>query len=216
MACASNINTFVNYSVSYYTGTLPPNTYTVTDLAKWVSYQSYLSPYYGAIPVSLILGQWGFEMGWSGSELTARYNPGNQDSACGYSGSYISGVTTPGKRLQFSNIKEGVTAYANLLIAGYKCVATAYSTGGIGTGTGLSRACDALSKGYDSAQAESSSYCSSSSYAENSSSTKRIWATAGYSGLYSTISSTNNTCLNGFNYIQSTNPGLTGFSNIVW
>jgi hypothetical protein len=216
MACATNVNNFVNTTVSYYTGTLPPNSYTVYDLAKWVSYQSYLSPYYGAIPVSLVLGQWGFEMGWSGTELSSRYNPGNQDGTCGYSGSYIPGVTTPGKRLQFSNIKEGVSAYAHLLIAGYKCVATAYSTGGIGTSTGLSRACTALSDGYDSAQADPSTYCSSTSYAENSSSTKRIWATAGYTGLYSTISSATNTCLNSYNYIQSTDPGLPAFSNITF
>ncbi|MFC5470164.1 hypothetical protein ACFPPD_15765 [Cohnella suwonensis] len=216
MACASNINSFVNYTVSYYTGTLPPNTYTVLDLAKWVSYQSHLSPYTGSIPVSLILGQWGFEMGWNGSELSARYNPGNQDSVCGYSGTKDTSNPTPGKRVSFSNIVQGVSAYAHLLIAGWKCVATAYAAGGTSTAAGLSRACDAIANGYDSAQNDPSTYCTSGSYAENSVATKRIWATAGYPGLYSTISSSNNTCLNVHNYVQTGNPNLAGFSNIVW
>jgi hypothetical protein len=212
MACATNVNNFVNGTVPY-TDSFTHN-FAVLDLAKWVSYQSYRSPYYGALPVNLILGQWGFEMGWSLSEFSSRNNPGNQDGTCGYNGSYIPGVTTPGKRLKFSDLIEGVTAYAHLLISGYPCVQSAYSHGGIGTGTGLSRACTALSVGYDADNSTSSSYCTSNTYDENSSSTARIWATAGYNGLYSTISSSNNTCLNGYNYIQSSDPALYKFTNI--
>lgn len=217
MPCASNINNFVNGTITY-TDSFDHH-FAVLDLAKWVSYQSYRSPYYGAIPISLILGQWGFECSnsngsWRLDEFQARYNPGNQDATCGYSGSYIPGSTTPGKRLKFSNLIEGVTAYAHLLIAGYKCVAEAYSRGGIGTNAGLERAVNALSKGYDKDTSASSTYCASGSYAENSESTKRIWATAGYSGLYGTLTSSNNTCLNGLNYIQSSDPNLYKFTNI--
>ncbi|MNI55795.1 hypothetical protein D3C73_1107670 [compost metagenome] len=212
MPCASNINAFVTGTVPY-TDTFTHN-FAVLDLAKWVSYQSYLSPYYGALPISIVLGQWGFEMGWSLTEFAARNNPGNMDSTCGYSGSIIPGVSTPGKRYKFDNLIEGVTAYAHLLIAGYPCVQSAYSHGGIATAAGLTKACNALSAGYDADNTTSSSYCANSTYAENSSSTKRIWATAGYSGLYITINGTNNTCINGYNYIQSSDPGLYKFTNI--
>ncbi|MFK7694538.1 hypothetical protein [Paenibacillus sp. HJGM_3] len=68
--------------------------YTVLDLAKWVSYQSYLSPYHGSIPISFVLCHWPFEIGWSITAFESRYNPGNQGALCGYSGT--SDGTPPG------------------------------------------------------------------------------------------------------------------------
>lgn len=212
MACASNIDGFVKGELAFYDlGNV--RFFDVLELAQWVSYQSFRSPYYGAVPVSLILGQWGFELGWSTGEFSSRWNPGNQDGMCGYRGSYLPGDLPPGKRLAFVSPFQGVTAYAHLLIAGYPHVLWAYSAGGYGK-PGLERAVNALSRGYDTGYSQqATTYCATKSYALNSDAQKRIWATAGYSGLYSTLTWSNNTCLVDKLYVQTSNPRI-GFSDI--
>ena len=211
MACATNINNFVNGSVTCnVNGT--NRTYSILNLAKWVSYQSdwYIA---AGIPVALILAHWGFEMGWSLTEFTNRWNPANQYGLCGYSGS-IDTSKPSGKGTSFTNVVEGVTAYGHLLIAGYKHIAWCYSDGS-GGNTGLQKAINGLNNGYDTGYSYgSTSYCSSKTYLLNSSSEKRLWAEAGYTGMYNTITSSTNTCLNDKVYRQTTDPGLTGFDGI--
>lgn len=100
------------------------------------------------------------------------------------------------------------------IIEGYPHVRYAYSGNG-GNSAGAAAAANALSSGYWTGYTKSAtSYCSSTSYAVNSSSTKRVWATAGYSGMDGTITSSNNTCLNTLHYIQKTDPNVYGLSNI--
>ncbi|SHK17315.1 hypothetical protein SAMN02745136_01938 [Anaerocolumna jejuensis DSM 15929] len=204
----SNIDDFVN-------GTITSNgtKYPVLSLAKWVSYQSFRNSYSGTISVALVLAQWGFEMGWSLTEFSSRFNPGNMDSILEYSGYKDPKGTVPGKRVSFSDVVNGVTAYAHLLIAGYKHVAWAY-----GTGTGdddLSDSVKALNDGYMTGyMGGKATYGTTRTggYALNSPSEKRLWATAGYTGMFATIN--NHTSLSD-NDGSIINPvKLTGFKDI--
>jgi hypothetical protein len=212
MTCASNINTFVNGSITY-NGTR----YDLLALAKWVSYQSWRkSGGLNGLPVSVIIAQWGFEhYSWTLPSLQSSYNFAYQDGTCGAtSGVYDPNNTTPGKRLKFTNMLDAIRSYARLIIEGYPHVRYAYSGNG-GNSAGAAAAANALSSGYWTGYTKSAtSYCSSTSYAVNSSSTKRVWATAGYSGMDGTITSSNNTCLNTLHYIQKTDPNVYGLSNI--
>ncbi|MHA7578993.1 hypothetical protein ACX12E_01235 [Paenibacillus vandeheii] len=211
MACVTNINNFVTGSVTY-NGTR----YDLLPLAQWVSYQSWRkSGGLNGLPVSLILAQWGFEHSWSTSSVQNSYNFAYQDGTCGAtSGVYDPNNSTPGKRLKFTNMLDGVRSYARLIIEGYIHVRYAYSGNG-GNSLGASEAAKALSAGYWTGyKGDATTYCTSSSYAVNSVSTRRLWATAGYSGMDTTITNSNNTCLNTLHYIQKTDPNVYGLSNI--
>ncbi|MFB5268612.1 hypothetical protein ACE41H_17765 [Paenibacillus enshidis] len=211
MPCASNINSFVNGSVTY-NGTR----YDLLALAKWVSYQSWRkSGGLNGLPVSLIIAQWGFEHSWNAGSVQTSYNFAYQDGTCGFSsGVYDPNNSTPGKRLRFTNMLEGIRSYAKLIIEGYIHVRYAYSGNG-GNSAGAAAAANALSVGYWTGYTgPATSYCSSTSYAVNSASTRRLWATAGYNGMDSTITSSNNTCLNTLHYIQKTDPNVYGLTNL--
>ncbi|WP_342437631.1 hypothetical protein NSS79_32850 [Paenibacillus sp. FSL L8-0436] len=112
MTCASNINTFVNGSITY-NGTR----YDLLALAKWVSYQSWRkSGGLNGLPVSVIIAQWGFEhYSWTLPSLQSSYNFAYQDGTCGAtSGVYDPNNTTPGKRLKFTNMLDAIRSYARL------------------------------------------------------------------------------------------------------
>lgn len=148
-------------------------------------------------------------MGWSVSEFQSRFNPRNIDALLSYSGSVNPNISIPGKRVSFSDVVNGITAYAHLLISGYKHVAWAYGN----DLNNLSNAVTGLSVGYVTGyNGGSATYGSTVSYALNSSSTKRMWATAGYSGMYSTI--LNN--LSTRTYVVNTSESLPGFSDITF
>lgn len=199
MGNTANILAFVNGSF-YFAG----QQYKILDMAKWVSYQSYRSPYYGTIPVSLVLCQWGFEMGWNVSEFASRYNPGNIDSTLEYSGSKDSSNPIPGKRVRFTTPYDGVAAYAHLLISGYKHVAWSYGA----SPSNLQLAINALNNGYATGYNGGAATYGGGYYLLDSPEHARIWATAGYSGMYSTIQ--NNDCLNGNTFTQSESIYLPG------
>lgn len=212
MACSSNISGFVNGSIMY-NGTR----YDILSLAKWVSYQSWRkSGGTNGLPVALILGQWGFEQGWDVNEARARNNLANQRALCSYRGAVDEGVNSvsPGKGTSFDNIIEGVTSYARLIIEGFMHVRYAYSDAG-GGNAGLKAAIQVFEDGYYTGYTgPSTKYCSSVTYTLKSPSSKRIWATAGYNGLYDTLTRSANTCLNSLIYIQKTDPNVYGFSNL--
>ncbi|WP_340021704.1 hypothetical protein MHI24_22255 [Paenibacillus sp. FSL K6-1096] len=205
-ACLSNQSDFINGAVISQ-GT----SYNIIDLAKWVSWQSFQSPYFGVLPISLVLAHWAFEHGWSRSSFQSAWNPGFQTGTCGYSGTTDN---TPHGTF-FNNVIQGVSAYAHLLISGYRHVQFAYSHAGFGN-TGLNAACTALRYGfYANYTGSSTSYCSSQSYALNSTSTRRLWtASGGYQNMYETI--TGRDCLNNYTYQQSSDPNVYGFNNISW
>ena len=202
--CSSTIQNFLNQTFS-----CNGNTYTTVQLAEWVSYQSYSSPYYGDVPISLIIAQWGIESGWGGADMSVYNNPGNQ--YCTQGGSQCG--QEPNGIPAFCCIVDGVKAYSALLINGYPHVAHAYADGGFGQ-PGMQSAAVALGQGYEGSQSLSDGYCGGPSTISQSSS--RIWATSQYndgngpgSALYDTINA--NDCLSNLNYVQTTNPGLPGF-----
>lgn len=210
MACVSNIQSFVNGSITY-NGTR----YDLLALAKWVSYQSWRkSGGLNGMPVAMIIAQWGFEHEWTASSIQSSYNFAYQDGTCGYKGTYDSNNSTPGKRLKFDNMKDGIYAYAKLIIEGYLHVRYAYSDAG-GGAAGINAGVAALSSGYYTGYTgPATSYCSTRSYALNSSSQKRLWADAGYYRMDTTITGSSNTCLNSLMYIQKTDPNVYGLVNL--
>lgn len=184
--------------------------YDVTDLAKWVSYQSLISPLYGGLPVSLILTQWGLESGWGGPDISTYYNPANQNSGCGV------GSTCghePNGLAAFCSIKDGVKAYSALIINGYPHVMAAYTDQRTSI-QGFNAAAQALGQGYYSNYTGGSvNYCASQYYSLTSSSGARIWAESEYgtppgNDMITTFNA--NTNLQDLNYVCSTNP-LPGF-----
>ncbi|MEJ3719938.1 hypothetical protein WGM54_18270 [Paenibacillus polymyxa] len=209
MACVSNINDFVNGSITY-KGTR----YDMITLAKWVSYQSWRkSGGINGLPVALILAQMGFEHGWDLEDLQATRNPAFQRSACGYSGTYDDDRVS-GRNLVFNTLKDGFSSYAKLMIEGYIHVRYAYSDAGGGT-PGINAAVKALKLGYYTGYTgPATSFCSNQSYALKSKATKRIWAEDPYEDMETTITKSKNTCLNTLIYIQKTDPKVYGLDNL--
>jgi hypothetical protein len=202
MACASSISNFLAQSYAYQDAY-----FTTVELGKWVSYQSYRSPYYGTVPVSLVVTQWGLETGWNNgcNCLTTYYNPGNQASGCGW----CVNRTMPNGLPGFCDLSAGIHAYAQLLIQGYRHVASAYADYGLNT------AAQALGQGYETGYSIPNNFCGGP--ATISQSTPRIWAASHYgapagSDIYNTIAA--NTCLSDLNYVQSNDPNLPYFANI--
>jgi hypothetical protein len=180
----------------------PPTkaTYSVAQLAEWVSYQSFRSKEYGDVPVNLVLTQWGIETSWGGTDWYPYYNPGQQGSTCGY-GSQCG--TEPIGYPIYCSIGQGVQSYADLLVNGYPHVATAYAYGGV------SWAASALGKGYFTEEAVTSTFCGWSG--PINSSHPRIWAGGEYNdggGAGSSITDTinANSCLQSYGFVQVTNP----------
>lgn len=180
------------------------------NFARWVSYQSNLSPYCGNIPVSLIVTQWGLETCW-GDTFGTYNNPANQAGGCCYP---TCGLQPNGSFVKFCDLNAGVKSYSQLLIKGYPHVAQAYGQcGQPGYGV-LSAATQALGQGYYDFQAVSDGFCGGP--ASISSSTPRLWDQAGYndgngagSGLLDTINA--NTCLSNLNFVQTTDPQIPDF-----
>ncbi|KEQ25427.1 hypothetical protein [Paenibacillus tyrfis] len=202
--CLNNQTGFVNGVVTY-----NGNSYTIANLAKWVAYQTYKSPFYGILPPAFILVHWAIEMGWSVSEFQSRWNPGNQRALCGFSGT--SNGTPTGT--SFSGPNNGVRSYAKLLIEGYPHLQYAYSDGGFDN-PGLSAAASALYNGYYSNYGGSSTnYCSSQSYTLKDSNGGRPWTVSvGYEGFYNTI--VNRDCIYAYRDRVFDDPGLPGMTNL--
>lgn len=213
MTCASNISSFLSDAYYVYQPDYP-RYYTSVQLAQWVSYQSFRSPYYGFVPVSLILTQWGLESGWNSSNNFTYYNnPANQGSGCGFS---TCGTYNSGRFAAFCNIPAGVSSYAQLIIQGYQHVAAGYTD----AGGDVQNAATVLGQGYRSCCTYDGSFCWGASNTTISSTNPRVWDAGHYNGsgygpgsdIYRTISF--NSCLSDYNYYQSTNPNLAGFSNL--
>lgn len=218
MACASNIQSFLNLQLSYpcyVNGYWQNYSASILDLARWVSYQSYIDSYSGSIPVSVIVAQWGNETGWGTSGL---FKDGKNlagmkftcDSAITRCGDYyVNNV----KFAVFCNYRDAVRAYSQLLRIGYQHVASAASNGEGSTPAGYKAACIALGQGFRSGFSFSTNYCTSGTTAVTfSSSNPRKWDAAGYttinqpgSILYNTIAQ--NDCLYNLG-VQTTDPRI--------
>ncbi|KZS47104.1 glucosaminidase domain-containing protein [Paenibacillus glucanolyticus] len=212
MACAANISNTVNGAITY-NGTR----YDILALAEWVSYQSWRkSGGLNGMPVAMIITQWGFEHGWGATglaDIQATLNFAFQRSACGYSGTYDNSRPS-GRNLIFSTLRDGISAYAKLMIEGYIHVRYAYSRAG-GNAPGIRAAVKALQDGYDpNYTGPASGFCHSQVFALNSYATRRIWAEHPYPGMDTTITNSNNTCLNSLMYIQKTDPNVYGLPNL--
>lgn len=201
MACRSDIQSFLNKSLSY---TCAANgrtyTYTVAQYARWVSYQTWINggrP--GAVQVDVVLAQWGIETGWGTSTGFANKNLAGMTytcdtaiSRCGtWYGSSGQGFAT------FCNWRDSVKAYYQLLSNGYQHVAYAGYNGEAGQ-TGYKAAAIALGQGYRSAYQYQTDYCTS--LRSVNSSNPRLWDTGRYndgggpgSKLYNVIAA--NSCL---------------------
>lgn len=174
--------------------------YSVSQLAAWVSYQTWRSANAGEVPISLIMAQWGIETGWGGSDWSPYNNPAQQASTCGW-GSQC-GSEPIGYPI-FCSIGEGVQSYGALLTQGYPHVAFAYAEGGV------SYAASALGKGYYTGITLNSTWCGWPG--PISSSSPRIWAASEYndgggpgSAITDTINA--NSCLSAYDYVQTSNP----------
>src|SRR5690349_19448426 len=112
MSCASSIQSFLNQGFSYVFNGITYVESTV-QLAKWVSYQSYISPFVGDLPISLIIAHWGNESGWGGPTMSTYHNPGNQGNTCGWPSNC---GHEPNGLPAFCDIRDGVHSYSALII----------------------------------------------------------------------------------------------------
>lgn len=208
--CAPSIQNFLNSSWTYPVagGSAAATT---LNFAKWVSYQSFLSPYCGVVPVSLIVTQWGIETGW-GSTFGVYNNPGNQGDWCGYSSAC---GRQPNGLAAFCDLNDGVKSFAGLLIKGYPHVAEAWSRCGQPGCCVIAEAARALGIGYYDFRAVADGFCGP--YTTISSGSPRIWDAGLYddgngpgSSIYDTINA-NPDCLGNLNFVQTTDPGVAGF-----
>lgn len=210
--CTPSISSFLGYTYSYFDQNGVIHNVTTVDLAKWVSYQSYISPNVGALPVSLVVVQWGLEWGWSGSSIAQYRNMANQGGSCGFAvcGSYGGGVFPT-----FCTVPEAVRAYGSLIINGYPHVQYPWYLSGGGS-SGMQQCAINLGQGYQSGVSLSGGdYCGGPCPAI-SSSCPRIWDAGHYddgggpgSQVYDTINySGNGDCLPNLNFIQTLDPGL--------
>lgn len=209
---------FINQVQSYkYLG--QTYSYTTLDYAKWASYQSRRSPHYGELPVAYFIVQWGWETGWGGTNWTQYRNTGEQADSCGIGNTC---GTQPNGFPIFCTIRDGVMAYTNLLLRGYAHVqyAYTYSSNPNLPDAGIDAAFEAVGRGYHTANNTAVDFCGWSGTA-NSSTSKRLWDAGGYndgsgpgSNLKGTFHYSGNQCIRDLNYVQTTNPNLTGFVDV--
>jgi hypothetical protein len=207
--CTTNIANFINHVFNY-----GQSNWYLWQLAQWVSYQSYISPQAGALPVALIIVHWGLEWGWNGSAIQTYGNFANQGGTCGWPqcGSYGSGFPA------FCNIVDGVKSYSALMINGYPhvqypwyLIAGSYGAVGATNQLGIN-----LGQGWEGVYNPTfdESYCGGPGPVNSSS--PRLWDVDRYDGgsgpgsqIYNTINySGNSDCLPNICYIQTTDPGL--------
>lgn len=208
--CTSTIASFINQVFPHDAPDGTRYNYICYQLAQWVSWQSYISPNYGALPVSLIIVQWGIESGWGGPNISQYYNPAEQGDTCGWPNC---GVQPGGVFPRFCNIVDGVKSYSALMINGYPHVMYGWPTGG-GGAAGARRCAVNLGQGYESSVALSQGFCGGPPTI--SSSSPRIWDAGGYnsgggpgSSIYTTMEAPANAdCLPNLHYIQNVDPGL--------
>lgn len=215
MACRSDIQNFLNMNLSYacyVNGYYESRSASVINLARWVSYQTYIDAYSGAVPASVIAAQWGNETGWGTTNLfTTGKNFAAMTFTCDNAIPRCGTIFVNGQGFaQFCNYSDGVRAYSQFLRIGYQHVAYAASYGEGSTPAGYRAACIALGQGYRTGWSFTTNYCAANQ--TYSSSNPRLWDIARYtttnqpgSILYNTIAGYD--CLYNLG-VQTTNPGV--------
>lgn len=204
--CRSDIQAFINLSIH---DSSNGNNYKVIDLARWVSWQSFTDGFYGYLPISLILAQWGNESSWGGVNITVYNNPGEQGGVCGFRQC----GTQPNGLPAFCGIAEGVKAYSALIRQGYRHVGGAFRNSGEGA-NGTHVACVALGQGFEAGHSYANSFCGGPSVIDAAH--PRIWDQSRYttvnkpgSILYGLIEG--NDCLYLQDFVFRDDPHLPGF-----